>query len=223
MAMFRESAFRTVSLSILICILWVSCGEIVQYDGIRWVTVKEIEASLKNEPPMNVGFDIDDTVLFSSPGYYYGQQKYSPGNRAFLTMTAFWLEMNNGLDRFSIPKECAHRLIELHKKRGDSIFFITARIPSDTEMVTELLAKIFELDNPNKVIFTGFDPIENLKIQPIKDNKIQIFYGDSDGDIEAAQAAGARAIRILRSANSTNRPIPKAGGLGEEVLADSEH
>ena len=221
--MFRKSAFRTVSLSILICILLVSCGEIVQYDGVRWVTLKEIEESLKNEPPMNVGFDIDDTVLFSSPGYYYGQQKYSPGNRAFLTMTAFWLEMNNGLDQFSIPKECARSLIELHKKRGDSIFFITARIPSDTETVTELLVKIFDLENPNKVIFTGFDPIENLKIQPIKDNKIQIFYGDSDGDIEAAQAAGVRAIRILRPRNSTNKPIPKAGSLGEEVLADSEY
>ncbi len=223
MTMFRRSAFRAVSLSLLICLLWVNCGEIVQYDGIRWVTLKEIEASLRNEPPMKVGFDIDDTVLFSSPGYYYGQQKYSPGNRAFLTMTAFWMEMNNGLDQFSIPKECAHSLIELHKKRGDSIFFITARIPSETETVTALLAKIFELENPNKVIFTGFDPIQNLKIQPIKDNEIQIFYGDSDGDIEAAQAAGVRAIRILRPKNSTNKPIPKPGGLGEEVLSDSEY
>ncbi|MCK4557941.1 MAG: acid phosphatase AphA [Candidatus Aminicenantes bacterium] len=221
--MLKKSAFRTISLIILVCILWVSCGEIVQYDGIRWVTLKEIEASLRNEPPMNVGFDIDDTVLFSSPGFYYGQQKYSPGNRVFLTMTAFWKEMNNGFDRFSIPKECAYSLIELHKKRGDSIFFITARIPSDTETVTELLTKIFELENPNEVIFTGFDPIQNLKIQPIKDNKIRIFYGDSGGDIEAAQAAGARAIRILRPGNSTNKPIPKAGGLGEEVLVDSEY
>ena len=212
-----------ILISLLISTLWMNCTDVIRYEGIRWVTIKDIETSLKNEPPMNVGFDIDDTVLFSSPGYYYGEQKYSPGNRAYLMMKDFWLEMNNGLDQYSIPKDCARELIELHKERGDSIFFITARIPSDTETITELLAKIFELENPNKVIFTGFDAVENLKIKPIQDNNIRIFYGDSDGDIQAAQAAGARPIRILRPGNSTNKPIPRAGSLGEEVLKDSEY
>ena len=39
------------------------------------VTANDIVKSLENQPPMHVGFDIDDTVLFSSPGYYYGKQK----------------------------------------------------------------------------------------------------------------------------------------------------
>jgi acid phosphatase (class B) len=214
---------RLALVIILICIVLTSCSPVANNDNIRWVTLKDIEKSLENEPAMSVGFDIDDTVLFSSPGFYYGQQKYSPGSDAYLANEEFWNEMNNGLDRFSIPKECARYLIDFHRNRGDSIYFITARIGTETETVTELLAGIFGLENPNKVIFTGFKILENLKIRPIRENNIQIFYGDSDGDIQAAQTAGARPIRILRPGNSTNKPMPRAGNLGEEVLKDSEY
>lgn len=214
---------RLALVIILISLVWTSCSSVVNDDNIRWVTLKDIEKSLENEPAISVGFDVDDTVLFSSPGFYYGQQKYSPGNDAFLANEEFWKEMNNGFDRFSLPKECARNLIEFHRNRGDSIYFITARIGTETETVTELLAGIFGLENPNKVIFTGFKILENLKIRPIRENNIQIFYGDSDGDIKAALAAGVRPIRILRPENSTNKPIPRAGNLGEEVLKDSDH
>jgi len=157
--------------------------------------------------------------LFSSPGYYYGKQKYSPKDFSFLEMEEFWNEMNNGLDRFSIPKECARKLIELHKKRGDSIYFITGRKKTKTETLTELLAKTFDLEDPNKVIFTS----SKAKIAPIKESNIKIFYGDSNGDIRAAQANGVRAIRIMRAKNSTHKPLPKNGSLGEEVLVNSDY
>jgi len=192
-------------------------------DSIHWVTVEDIARSLESEPQLNVGFDIDDTLLFSSPGYYYGQNKYSPGSEAYLTMEQFWNEMNNGLDKFSLPKECGRELIELHNKRGDSIYFITARNETKTEQVTEILAETFGLKNPNRVIFTGPKVAENPKIKPIREHKIRIFYGDSDIDIKAAQAAGIRAIRIMRAGNSTNKPLPKPGRLGEEVLKNSEY
>jgi acid phosphatase (class B) len=206
-----------------ICVVLVNYACVGQEESIRWVTLKDIARSLENQPPMNVGFDIDDTVLFSSPGYYYGRQKYSPGSKAFAIMEEFWDEMNNGLDQFSIPKECARKLIELHKKRGDSIYFITARTKTKTESVTELLVRTFDLENPNKVIFTGFKLVENLKIKPIKENKIKIFYGDGDSDIEAALEVGIRAIRIMRAVNSTNKPLPHNGSFGEEVLVNSEY
>lgn len=214
---------KTSFIIAFICIVLASCSQVAQEESIQWVTLEDIAKSLENQPPMNVGFDVDDTVLFSSPGYYYGQHKYSPGSSHFLTMEEFWTEMNNGLDQFSIPKECARKLIELHKKRGDSIYFITARTGAKTETVTELLAKTFDLENPNKVIFTGFKRGENLKINPIKENNIQIFYGDADSDMEAALAAGIRPVRIMRARNSTNKPLPKNGSLGEEVLVNSEY
>lgn len=214
---------RIIFMIVILSMILSNCTLVTNDDNIRWVTLKDIVKSLEDEPPMNVAFDIDDTVLFSSPGYFYGQQKYSPGSSAYLSMEEFWMEMNNGLDRFSIPKECARNLIELHKNRGDSIYFITARTGSESETVTEILAGLFGLVNPNKVIFTGFKVLENPKIKPLKDNKIQIFYGDSDGDVRAAQIAGVRAIRIMRAENSTSKPIPKAGSLGEEVLVDSDY
>lgn len=200
---------------IFIILVWIGCPSGPKED-VLWVTIEDIAESLENQPPMNVGFDVDDTVLFSTAGYYYGQQKYSPGSNAYLEMEEFWNELNNGLDRFSLPKECARTLIELHKNRGDTIYFITARQKTQTETVTEMLAKTFNLDNVNEVIFTNF------KAMAILTNRIQIYYGDSDADMKAAVEAGIRGIRIMRAGNSTKRPFPEYGGLGEEILVDSE-
>ncbi len=213
---------KTRLIMVLICLLLVNCSSLTKEDNIRWVTLDDIARSLENQPPMNVGFDIDDTLLFSSPGYYYGKQKYSPGDNAY-QFKEFWNEMNNGLDLFSIPKKCAKMLIELHKTRGDSIYFITGRTKTKTETVTELLAKTFSIENPNEVIFCGFRTGENTKIRPLKEKSIQIFYGDSDSDIKAAQVSGIRAIRIMRAGNSTYKPLPENGSLGEEVLVNSEY
>ncbi len=189
---------------------------------IRWITFEELAASLQGAAPMAVGFDVDDTVLFSSPGFYYGMNKYSPGSARFMQSDTFWQEMNNQLDAFSLPKEIARRLIDLHKSRGDTIYFVTARPATPTEQLTPLLAKIFDIPNMHPVIFTGFAPGKNFKIEPLRQLRIRIFYGDSDGDIEAAQAAGARPVRIMRAGNTTYKPLPDYGALGEEVLRDSQ-
>ncbi|WP_363046383.1 HAD family acid phosphatase, partial [Listeria monocytogenes] len=71
---------------------------------------------------MAVGFDIDDTVLFSSPGFWRGKKTYSPDSDDYLKNPAFWEKMNNGWDEFSIPKEVARQLIDMHVRRGDSIY-----------------------------------------------------------------------------------------------------
>jgi len=212
---------RTI-LAVVVCLFLLSCSPIDQEENIRWITLGDIASSLQAHSPMNVGFDIDDTVLFSSPGYYYGQRKYSPGNNNYLFMKDFWQEMNNGLDDYSLPKEIARELIAFHTERGDSIYFITGREPTESETLTTLLTLTFGLENPNKVIFTGSSNTENTKIRPLREHNIQIFYGDSDSDIQAAQALRIRAIRIIRAGNSTHKPYPKNGNLGEEVLRESQ-
>ncbi len=218
--MMRKS-FTLMFLAILFLVQF-GCRQVPQ-SSVRWITLEELQQSLSNQPPMAVGFDVDDTVLFSSPGFYYGKKKYSPGSNEFLFNPAFWEEMNNELDRFSIPKEIARKLIAFHQERGDTIYFITARPASVTETLTQRLTEIFHLRNPQPVIFTGFKKGENYKIKPLRDLHIRIYYGDSDGDIEAAQANGVRGIRIVRAGNSTYKPLPVPGSLGEEVLADSEY
>ena len=210
---------------IVFFLILTNCAHIDQKNAIetsiKWVTVDEIQKSLDSKPPLNVGFDIDDTVLFSSPGFFYGMNKYSPESDNFLGKPEFWEEMNNGLDQFSIPKQSAVELIEMHKKRGDSIYFITARTATPSESVTVILGRNFKIENPNKVIFAGSSTEKNTKVAPIIENNIQIYYGDSDGDVRAAKEAGIRPIRIMRAGNSTYKPLPVYGKFGEEVLKDS--
>jgi HAD superfamily (subfamily IIIB) phosphatase, TIGR01672 len=142
--------------------LWLASGSLAVYastpspivDGtnviklaeqapVHWVSVAQIERSLVERPPMAVGFDIDDTVLFSSPGFWRGKKTWSPDSDDYLHNPAFWEKMNNGWDAFSIPKEVARQLIAMHVKRGDSIFFITGRSQTKTETVTKTLQEDF--------------------------------------------------------------------------------
>lgn len=234
---------RTITRLFAAACLWMASGSLAVYasapspvtDGtniiklaeqapVHWVSVAQIESSLVERPPMAVGFDIDDTVLFSSPGFWRGKKTWSPDSDDYLHTPAFWEKMNNEWDAFSIPKEVARQLIAMHVKRGDSIFFITGRSQTKTETVTKTLQEDFLIPaaNMNPVIFAGDQPGQNTKIQWLKEKQIRIFYGDSDSDIAAARASEARPIRILRAANSTYKPLPQAGAMGEEVIVDSE-
>ncbi len=48
--------------------LGTNVARLAEQAPIHWVSVAQIENSLAGRPPMAVGFDIDDTVLFSQPG-----------------------------------------------------------------------------------------------------------------------------------------------------------
>ena len=73
-------------------------AKLAEQAPIHWVSVAQIENSLTGRPPMAVGFDIDDTVLFSSPGFWRGKKTYSPDSEDYLKNPAFWEKMNNGWD-----------------------------------------------------------------------------------------------------------------------------
>ena len=200
-------------------------AKLAEQAPIHWVSVAQIENSLLGHPPMAVGFDIDDTVLFSSPGFWRGQRTYSPDSEDYLKNPDFWEKMNNGWDAFSIPKEVARSLIAMHVKRGDSIYFVTGRSPTKTETVSKTLQDDFLIPatSMNPVIFAGDHPGQNSKTQWLKEKNVRVFYGDSDNDITAAREVGARGIRVLRASNSTYRPLPQAGAFNEEVIVNSEY
>ncbi|MDE8034355.1 acid phosphatase AphA [Actinobacillus equuli subsp. equuli] len=196
-----------------------------QQAPIHWVSIEQIKASLKDTPPMNVSFDIDDTVAATSGCFYYGQQKYSPNDHSYLKNQDFWDEINAGCDKYSIPKLSAKALIEMHQARGDQIFLITGRTAGKDDQVTPILAKALGIKNMQPVNFTGGQKSEYKqgKTAAIIKHKVQLHYGDSDDDILAAKEAGIRGIRVLRAANSTYVPHPQAGGYGEEVLINSSY
>lgn len=199
-----------------------SVAKLAAQAPVHWVSVAQIENSLLGRAPMAVGFDIDDTVMFSSAGFWRGQKTWGEG---YLTNPAFWEKMNNGWDAFSIPKEVGRALIAMHVKRGDSIYFVTSRSQTKTETVSKTLQDDFLIPgvNMNPVIFAGEKAGQNTKVQWLREKNIKVFYGDSDNDITAAHEAGVRGIRVLRASNSTYRPLPNAGSYGEEVIVDSEY
>lgn len=190
---------------------------------LNMVSVAELAKELEGKSPMAVGFDIDDTSLFSSPVFFRGQQEFSPGGYSYLKNQQFWDKANCGWDAFSMPKETTAKIIAMHQKRGDSIYFITGRTGSDCSFTTQYLQKTFNIKNMNNVIFAGSDKAEYLKTKHIKANNIKMYYGDADGDIISARNAGAEGIRIMRAANSSYKPVPKNGIYGERIVMDSQY
>lgn len=192
---------------------------------IHLISIEQIAEGLKGNTPMNVGFDIDDTLYYSTPAFMHGQRLLSPGSNDFLKKNEFWDQLSNGWDTFSVPKKSAGALLKLHMERGDTIWFITGRpMPTNgKETVTGLLGKDFSIpqDKLNRVIFAGED--KGAKIQHIRDLGIKLYYGDSDGDITDAREAGAEAIRVIRAQNSSNQPMPRNGKFGEKVLINSDY
>lgn len=198
----------------------ITTSEILATAPVHWVSVDQIAASLEGQAPMAVGFDVDDTVLFSSPCFYYGKMKYSPTSEDYLKMDAFWTDIHtNNCDQYSIPKEVARKLIDLHTARGDDIYFITGRTRgTGGETLTAAIKKAFNIEKMNDVVFTASS---DNKVEFLKDHKLKIYYGDADSDMKAAIAADIRPIRVMRAQNSTYKPEPKNGKFGEEVIVDS--
>ncbi|WP_159547841.1 acid phosphatase AphA [Streptococcus halichoeri] len=199
---------------------------------VDYVTIESIEKSLEGKGKITVSFDIDDTLLFSSQYFQYGKTYMTPGSFDFLHQQKFWDFVAKRGDQDSIPKTYAKSLIAMHQKRGDKIVFITGRTrgsmykKGQIDKTAKSLAKVFDLKKPIPVNYTGDKAIKPYKYDKsyyIHKNHSQIHYGDSDDDVHAAREAGARPIRILRAPNSTNLPLPQAGGYKEEVLKDSAY
>lgn len=84
----------------------------------RLISLGELARSVPPKP-ITVVFDVDDTALFTSPGFQWGTRTYGPAivsagvavreedlptpeQRA--QYREFWTKMNNGLDEYSVKK-----------------------------------------------------------------------------------------------------------------------
>ncbi|TDQ58089.1 acid phosphatase (class B) [Mesocricetibacter intestinalis] len=200
--------------------------------AVNWVTAETIERDLQGKGPITVSFDIDDTTLVSSQCFYYGQKTFSPNSYDYLHNQAYWNFLADGCDKYSIPKQSTRKLIDMHQARGDQVIFITGRTPhidnepDKIDQLGRILESAFKIKNMQPVNYTRDTPQAPYKYDKtafIVKHKVSIHYGDSNDDILAAREAGVRAIRVIRPAVSTNRPLPLNGGYGEEVVADSSY
>ena len=92
------------------------------------------------------------------------------------------------------------------------------KLPLETLLLTDISSELtlrLELKKEN-VYFT------NKKAQRIRELDIEIFYGDSDSDIKAAQDAGIEGISILRSPKSSYKKKYNPGKYGEKIIPNSE-
>ena len=68
---------------------------------------------------LKVGFDIDDTVLYSEPAFQHYKKEYG------LPIDYGWINAND--NQFSIPITPTVELVHFFKTNGHEVYYITAR------------------------------------------------------------------------------------------------
>lgn len=175
------------------------------------ILIALISAGRLEKKGLRVGFDIDDTLLFSTPAF---QKGFNSDVKPF--SKEFWRIVNRSDSGASIVKKKVYELVKKHQAAGDEVYVITARKPYNGIYLKRFIKDKFGI--PISHIF--FAP--NGKVEKMKELKLDIFYGDSDSDIEDALKAGVKPIRVLRSPKSSYKKKFHPGKFGEEILKDSE-
>ena len=145
---------------------------------------------------LNVGFDIDDTVLFSRDVFLnLPEDKRNPTD---------WGWINSHDKDYSLLMAPTIDLIHFFHNNGHNIFFITARSkPKGKNLANFLTDKLMFPVEVNKNLF--FSPKETIKgtryttkQRTMKRLRLDIFYGDADTDMIAALKAGVHPVRVVR-------------------------
>ena len=159
---------------------------------------------------LNVGFDIDDTVLFSRDVFLnIPNDKRNP-------IDFGWVNTHD--DGMSIYIEPTVKLINYFISNGHNIFFITARSGENGENLAAFLSRGLNFSiKKNKNLF--FAPSEEVNGQShttkhriMKRLNLDLFYGDGDSDIIAALKAGVHPVRIVRHDSSISQYGPNYFG-----------
>ena len=157
------------------------------------------------------GFDLDDTLIFSTPAFEKGfHSVHSAWSRPF------WVLVNKSDRQYSLVKKKALSILEMHRTHGDDIYVITARRPYGTEPLLAYIEETFGLGK-ERVFFEPKGKSKRMKMLGL-----DLFYGDSDTDITDALAAGARGVRIQRSPESWHKKNYHPGKFNEPVIEHSE-
>jgi acid phosphatase (class B) len=130
--------------------------------------------------------------------------------------TPFWRIVNESDRLVSRVKRKGLELVRWHLSKGARVIAVTKRMEAGRgDAVRAFVADTFGIDK--KDVF--FEP--NGKVDRLKAEKAQLFYGDSDSDIADAKSAGIPGVRFLRSPHSSYRGEYNPGKFGEEILVGS--
>jgi len=146
---------------------------------------------------LNVGFDIDDTVLFSRDVFLnLPDDKQNPIDYGWI---------NSHDSDYSIYITPTVELINYFRSNGHNVFFITARPGQNGNILAEFLTAGLGFPvEVNKNLF--FSPKQTIKGKRfttkhrlMKRLKLDLFYGDADSDMIAALKAGVHPVRVVRN------------------------
>lgn len=155
---------------------------------------------------LRVGFDIDDTVLYSEPAFIAAPEAESRQD--------FYAWINTHDKDYSLPIGPIITLINYFQAHGHDVFFITARPGINGDGVADFLSEVlnFDVKVDSNLFFSPKEDIGDFryttKHRKMKELEIDIFYGDSDTDMVAAIKADVHPVRILRC----NESIEAYGG-----------
>ena len=146
---------------------------------------------------LNVGFDIDDTVLFSEPMFIHYITEYGR------PLDYSWLNSND--KDFSIPITPTIDLVHYFRSNGHNVFFITARPGENRHILGEFLTGVlgYKVEKDVNLFFMPKEKIGEhrftTKHRTMNELELDLYYGDSDTDIVGALKAGVHPVRVVRS------------------------
>ena len=146
---------------------------------------------------LKVGFDIDDTILYSERGFVVAPKTES-GSTDYS-----WINTHD--KEYSLLIDPVITLINFFRAHGHEVFFITARPGINGDSVAVFLSKNlnFDVKVDSNIFFSPKEYVNGFKYTTkhriMEKLDIDIYYGDSDTDIIAAIKADVHPIRIVRS------------------------
>ena len=146
---------------------------------------------------LKVGFDIDDTTLYSERAFVVAPKTETGGT------DYSWINTHD--KEYSLFIEPVVTLINYFRAHGHEVFFITARPGVKGDSVAAFLAKNlnFGVKVDSNLFFSPKEYFNDFKYTTkhriMKKLGIDIYYGDSDTDMIAAIKADVHAVRIIRS------------------------
>jgi acid phosphatase class B len=155
---------------------------------------------------LRVGFDIDDTTLYSERAFVVAPKTES-GKTDYS-----WINTHD--KEYSLLIDPVITLINYFRAHGHEVFFITARPGPNGDSVAVFLSKNlnFDVKVDSNLFFSPKEYINGFKYttkhRKMNELDLDIYYGDSDTDIIAAIKADVHPVRVVRS----NASIKEYGG-----------
>jgi len=152
---------------------------------------------------LKVGFDIDDTVLYSRDVFLNAPRNDSG------KLDYGWVNKHDSEYSIVIPPTVT--LINYFRAHGHEVYFITARPGMNGETAASFLTDVlgFEIIKDKNLFFSPKETINGkrftTKHRVMKNLNLDLYYGDSDTDMIAAIKAGVQPVRIVRHTSSVEQ------------------